>query len=79
MRAGVRLTPRQEQVPSRLTEGASEKEIAYDLGLSARTTHDYVKALHRVFGARSRGELLARTRKPAFARTRLVSAGPVRP
>jgi DNA-binding CsgD family transcriptional regulator len=75
----VRLTPRQMQVLSRLSEGASEKEIAYELGLSAHTTHDHVKALHRVFGARSRGELLARARKPDVARTRLVAAAMARP
>lgn len=78
-RGGVRLTPRQEQVLSHLAQGASEKEIAYDLGLSAHTTHDHVKALHRVFGARSRGELLARARKPDVARTRLFAAGMARP
>jgi DNA-binding CsgD family transcriptional regulator len=78
MRGEVRLTPRQEQVLSRLKQGASEKEIAYELGLSAHTTHDHVKALHRVFGARSRGELLARTRQPEVARTRLVAAGMAR-
>jgi len=78
-RGAVRLTPRQEQVLSRLAQGASEKEIAYDLGLSAHTTHDHVKALYRVFGARSRGELLARTRQPEVARTRLVAAGMASP
>jgi DNA-binding CsgD family transcriptional regulator len=78
-RGEVRLTPRQAQVLSRLTQGASEKEIAYDLGLSAHTTHDHVKALHRVFGARSRGELLARARKPDVARTRLFAAGMAHP
>jgi DNA-binding CsgD family transcriptional regulator len=78
-RGEVRLTPRQAQVLARLAEGASEKEIAYDLGLSAHTTHDHVKALHRAFGARSRGELLARSRKPEVARTQLLATTLPRP
>lgn len=47
----------------------SEKEIAFDLGVSTHTAHDHVKAIHRVLGVRSRGELLMRL----FTRTRLVA------
>lgn len=67
-----RLTPRQREVLSRLADGASEKELAYDLGMSPHTAHDHVKAIHRAFGARSRGELLARLEREA-PRTRLVA------
>lgn len=64
-----RLTPRQREVASRLAKGMSEKEIAFDLGVSTHTAHDHVKAIHRVLGVRSRGELLVRL----FMRTRLVA------
>lgn len=68
-----RLTPRQRQVLTRLAEGASEKEIAYDFRLSAHTTHDHVKAIYRAFAVRSRGELLAELSKSSPPRTRLVA------
>lgn len=56
----VGLSPRQRDVLAALCRGLSEKEIASELGLSAHTVHGHVKDLHRRFGARSRGELLAR-------------------
>jgi DNA-binding CsgD family transcriptional regulator len=74
--AAKRLTARQRQVLSRLAEGASEKEITYDLGLSAHTTHDHVKAIYRAFDVRSRGELLATLTKREPPRTRLVAELP---
>lgn len=54
------LPPRQAQTLERLCAGASEKQIAQALGISANTVHDYVKALYRAFDVVSRGELLAR-------------------
>ncbi|MGH7279612.1 MAG: helix-turn-helix domain-containing protein, partial [Candidatus Rokuibacteriota bacterium] len=42
-----------------LVEGDSEKQIAARLGLSPTTVHQYVTALYRHFGVRSRGKLLA--------------------
>lgn len=75
-KSDVKLTPRQREVLDRLVEGESEKEIAYALGVSAHTAHDHVKAIHRAFGARSRGELLAAVAKRvknATPRTRLVA------
>ncbi len=53
-----------------LSKGLSEKEIAADLGLSQHTVHDYVKELHRRFGARSRGELMALLMKTKERRAR---------
>ncbi|HEX4383375.1 MAG TPA: helix-turn-helix transcriptional regulator [Myxococcales bacterium] len=53
------LPPRLSEVLTLLSRGLSEKQIAAELSLSAHTVHDYVKALHRRFGVRSRGELLA--------------------
>ncbi len=74
-RGGARLTPRQRQVLAQLVTGASEKELAYDLNLSPHTVHEHIKAIHRAFGARSRGELLARVAKAKGQgqRTRLVA------
>lgn len=57
--SAVSLTPRQRQVLAQLLAGASEKEVAYELGVSPHTAHEHVKAIHRAYGARSRGELLA--------------------
>jgi DNA-binding CsgD family transcriptional regulator len=69
---GRSLGPRLRQVLSLFAAGASEKEVAATLRISPSTVHDYAKALHRAFGVRSRGELLARVR-PSRLRTRLVS------
>lgn len=56
------LPPRLREVLGCLHDGDGEKQAAARLGLSRHTVHDYVKELHRRFGAASRGELLARTR-----------------
>lgn len=72
---GARLTPRQRQVLARLMSGASEKELAFELNVSPHTVHEHIKALHRAYGARSRGELFARVAKAKGQgqRTRLVA------
>jgi DNA-binding CsgD family transcriptional regulator len=54
------LPPRQKAVLDGLCRGLSEKQIAAELAMSPHTVHDHVKQLHLRFGARSRGELLAR-------------------
>lgn len=54
------LPPQLGRVLDGLARGLSEKEVAAELGLSPHTVHGYVKELHRRFGARSRGELLAK-------------------
>jgi DNA-binding CsgD family transcriptional regulator len=73
--AGRAMSPRMRQVLALLSAGASEKEVAAALALSTHTVHDYVKQLHRAFGARSRSELLARTARPHRLRTQLVCGG----
>ena len=56
----LRVLPRhQRDTLVWLCRGASEKEIAAELGISPHTVHGYVKALHRYFGVSSRSELLA--------------------
>jgi DNA-binding CsgD family transcriptional regulator len=57
------LSPRLRQTLSCLIEGDSEKEIAARLNISPITVHQYVTALYRRFGVRSRGQLLAHTFK----------------
>lgn len=68
-----RLTPRQRQVLSQLAQGASEKELSCALGMSPHTAHDHVKAIHRAYGVRSRGELLARLARRRPPRTHLLA------
>ena len=58
--AQQRLSPRQQQTLDGLMLGRSEKEVAAELGLSPHTIHEYVTSLYRIFGVRSRGELLAK-------------------
>lgn len=63
------LSPRQQETLRYLLDGASLKEIAHHLGLSRYTVDDYVKAIYRAFGVRSRGELLSRyIRRPSGTR-----------
>lgn len=56
----VALSPRLRQVLLLLLSGNSRKEVAAHLGISLHTVADYMKALHKHFDVRSRGELLSR-------------------
>jgi DNA-binding CsgD family transcriptional regulator len=53
------LSPRLRQTLAFLLEGDSEKQVAARLGLSVATTHQYVTALYKRFGVRSRAQLMA--------------------
>lgn len=53
------LSPRLRQTLDALLAGASEKEIATQLGLRSSTVHDYVGTLYRHFNVTSRAELMA--------------------
>ena len=53
------LTPRVRQALQCLLEGDSEKLVAYRLGISRPTAHQYVTKIYRHFGVSSRGGLLA--------------------
>jgi DNA-binding CsgD family transcriptional regulator len=53
------LSRREREVLRLLLTGVSEREIAQALGLAFATTHQYVGALLRKFGAGSRAELMA--------------------
>lgn len=54
----VHLSARQRETFILLAQGLSHKEIADRLGISPHTEHDYVKALYRIFGIKSRAELI---------------------
>ena len=54
------LPPRLSQTLEGLLGGSSEKQIAFALGLSTHTVHNYIRALHRRYDVTSRAELLAK-------------------
>jgi DNA-binding CsgD family transcriptional regulator len=74
-----RLSPRLRQTLACLMEGDSEKQAAARLGVSAATLHEYVTALYRRFGVRSRGQLLALMLKRSGAPGRCHDAAPLEP
>lgn len=53
------LSPRERDVLRLLLTGDSEREIAHALGITVATTHQYIVAVLRKFGAHSRAELMA--------------------
>lgn len=57
------LSPRLRQTLACLLEGDSEKHVAWRLGLSRATTHEYVTALYRHFEVQSRAQLMAHALK----------------
>jgi DNA-binding CsgD family transcriptional regulator len=72
------LPPRLKSVLERLLAGDSEKQVAYHLGLSKHTVHEYVKALYRRLDVNSRGELMALFVEPA-AITKVAPSAPATP
>jgi DNA-binding CsgD family transcriptional regulator len=58
-----RLPPRYRRTFDLLLTSRSEKQIAAELGLTAASLHEYVKALYRLLGVSSRAELLVRALK----------------
>ena len=57
---GYRLTDREQEVLRFLARGMSTAEMTEQLGISAHTVRDHIKALFAKVGVRSRAELLAR-------------------
>ena len=68
------LSRRLRQTLGLLHEGLSEKQVALRLGLSPHTVHDYVKELHRRYGAATTTELVTRTRLAPQFRPKLELA-----
>jgi DNA-binding CsgD family transcriptional regulator len=58
--AGGMLTPRERVILAQLLSARNEKQIAAQLKLTERTTHQYVVAVYRKLGVTSRAELMAR-------------------
>jgi DNA-binding CsgD family transcriptional regulator len=54
------LTPREQQISQLIAAGSGTAEIADQLGLSAHTVRDYIKATFAKVGVSSRGELVAK-------------------
>jgi DNA-binding CsgD family transcriptional regulator len=54
------MSPRQQQTLDLLLTGVCEKEIAAALDVSRNTAHEYVLAVYRRVGVRSRAELMAK-------------------
>jgi len=55
-----RLTPRERDVLRGLLQGASEKQVAAELGISPQTVHGRVKSIYLAYGVMSRSELLVK-------------------
>lgn len=54
------LSPRERDILGELLTTAPEKQIAAKLGLTVRTTHQYVTSVYRKMQVHSRAELMAR-------------------
>jgi DNA-binding CsgD family transcriptional regulator len=54
----IHLSPREREIFALLGEGLSSKAISERLQISSHTVHDYVKAIYRTFGIRSRAEAI---------------------
>jgi LuxR family maltose regulon positive regulatory protein len=59
----TRLTERELEVLRVLTTGASEREAAAELFVSASTIHSHTKAIYIKLGCSSRAEAIARARE----------------
>jgi len=55
-----RLSPREQAVVALIAQAMSNKEIAYELGLTYGSVKEYVSRIFRKTGARNRTELALR-------------------
>ncbi len=62
----VALTPRQEQIVELIAQGATDREIASFLQISQSTAHKHVQNALRRLNAKTRSQLVASARQPAF-------------
>jgi DNA-binding CsgD family transcriptional regulator len=63
------LTPREAEVLDRLCEGATNRQIARDLGVSERTAAVHVSHILAKLSARNRAEAIATAHRTAAVRT----------
>ncbi|TMC72972.1 MAG: response regulator transcription factor [Chloroflexi bacterium] len=62
----VTLTPRQEQIVELIAGGSTDREIAGVLQISQSTAHKHVQNALRRLNAKTRSQLVASARQPAF-------------
>ena len=60
------LTPRQQEIASRVLWGVSNKRIASEWDLTEQTVKDHLNAVFRKLGIYHRAELAARVRPLSF-------------
>jgi len=60
------LTPRQDQIVDLIAQGATDREIAGMLHISQSTAHKHVQNALRRLNAKTRSQLVAAARRPAF-------------
>jgi DNA-binding NarL/FixJ family response regulator len=66
--SSLRLCKRESEIVSAMIGGASEIQIAAELGISTHTVHTYTDRLYRRLGVRSRCAVVARVFE-AYVRT----------
>lgn len=71
------LTARERDVLHHLLLGLTESSAAKRLGLTVRSLHQHVVAIHRKLGVRSRGELAAHFLAPHRRRAALIQYAPL--
>jgi DNA-binding NarL/FixJ family response regulator len=62
-RAAPMLTPQQLSVLTRISQGATNREIAAELALSPNTVKEYAQAVFKRLGARNRAEAVRRAQR----------------
>lgn len=66
----IKLTPRENEVLQYLMDGASNKDIARDLGLQVVTVKLHVRGICRKFSAKNRTQAAMRAKELGFGKTR---------
>jgi len=61
--SGTTLTPREEQVLSLMARGATNEQIAAELGLSVHTVKQHARAAYRKLDARNRTDAVLRAQR----------------
>jgi DNA-binding NarL/FixJ family response regulator len=59
-RPRMRMSPRQEQILWLIAEGYSDKEIARELGISAKTIETHLQRLYGRYQVRTRAAVIAK-------------------
>ena len=65
--SGARLTRRQQEIALLAAQGTSSKDIAEQLGISARTVDNHLRHVYVEFGITNRGELATRLNGEALS------------